>query len=85
MRKSLGSPEDLNVMPSYLGRLFRLTYYGYDSFNYNDYTRNLKDHTEREAMWKKCRDHMGMHMVRDADSDRKQRQQYSNHLLPPDE
>lgn len=85
MRKSLGGPEDLSVMPSYLGHLFRVVYYGYDDFDYDALLQNLRDHTEREAVYKKCRDHMGMHMVPDADNDRIHRQQYSTHLLPHDE
>ncbi len=84
MRKSLGSPDDLSVMPSYLGHLFRLVYFGYDNFDYDAYLSNSEDHSMRDAAWKKCRDHMGMHMTPDADNDRIQRQQYSKHLLPED-
>ena len=85
MRKSLGAPEDLSVMPSYLGHLFRLVYFGYDDFDYDALTRNAGDRQGAEAAWSKCRAHMGMHSVPDVDQERVQRQQYSKHLLPPDE
>lgn len=81
MRKQLGSPEDLERMPSYLGHVFRLTYYGHDSFDYAKLINAASD-GERDASWQKCREQLGMHMVPDPDYDALHRQQYTKHHLP---
>ena len=81
MRKQLGSPEDLDVMPSYLGRVFRLAYYGYDSFDYAKWIDVATDE-ERDSAWNKCRSQLGMHSVPDEDYDREHRQQFTTHHLP---
>ncbi len=82
MRKHLGTPEDLDVMPSYLGHIFRLSYYGSDNFDYGKYLKSGSTDEERDASWKKCRDHMGMYMTPDPDYEREHRQQYTRHHLP---
>ena len=35
MRKNLNDPSDLNKMPSFLGRVFRIALYGTDDFDYS--------------------------------------------------
>jgi hypothetical protein len=88
MRKQLGSPEDLDKLPSYLGHIFRLSYYGYDSFNYEQHINAVSGSTEvekdleRDRVWKKCRDEMGMYGIPDRNYELQHRQQYSRHHLP---
>lgn len=72
MRKTLNSPQDLEVMPSLLGRVLRIALYGHDSFDYEPLLRAPEE--EKLSAWKKCRDAMGMHATYDADD--KSRQQY---------
>lgn len=77
MRKNLASPKDLDFMPSFLGHLFRMAYYGYDDFSYlhNWYNTSV---AEKNELWKSCRDHFGMHMTPDADDN--SRQQYISNI-----
>ena len=78
MRKALGSPDDLNKLPSLLGRIFRIAMYGKDSFDYTALYRATV--AEKNAAWKVCRDGMGMHSGPDRDTstvdDGSSRQQY---------
>ncbi len=86
MRKALNAPEDLQYLPSYLGHIFRLVYFGYDDFDYARLlSRQTQDHSLRDQAWKQCRDHMGMHSTPDEGNDRIHRQQYTKHLLLPEE
>lgn len=59
LRKHLNSPADLEKMPSFLGHVFRLAYYGKDDF---DYTA-LKDGSDalRLDKYKTCREFLGMY------------------------
>lgn len=74
LRKALGSPEDLNKMPSLLGRIFRIALYGYDTFDYSPFING--DSSMKQAAWKSCKDHLGMHFTPDIDD--KTRQQYTD-------
>jgi hypothetical protein len=78
MRKSLGSPQDLDKLPSLLGRIFRIALYGRDSFDYT--TPYGASEETKLAAWKSCRDAMGMHSVPERDvstvEDGSTRQQY---------
>lgn len=73
MRKQLSSPADLQYMPSFLGHVFRLAYFGYDDYNYDQAAK--LDVEGKHALWSKCRSHFGMHSVPDRDD--KSRQQYT--------
>lgn len=59
LRKQLQSPEDLNVMPSFLGHVFRLIYYGYDDFDYQAVWKASAD--DKLKAYRQCRDRLGMH------------------------
>lgn len=78
MRKSLGSPADLDKLPSLLGRIFRIALYGRDNFDYQSLVAATPD--TKLAAWKSCRDAMGMHSVPERDvstpEDGSTRQQY---------
>ena len=81
MRKNLGSPADLNKLPSYLGHVFRSALNdGVDSFDYQSlHTVGAGEQQEAvklrmEKAWAECRDAMGMHMPPDLSST--DRQQY---------
>ncbi len=76
MRKHLGSPDDLQKMPSLLGRIFRIALYGRDDFNYAQFFSGVATDETRNAAWKTCRDHLGMHSTPDPDD--KNRQQYTS-------
>jgi hypothetical protein len=74
MRKSLSSPSQFEKMPSYLGHLFRLSYYQEDNYPYSDVI--LKYNVEeKNKLFQQCRDHFGLHSVPDRD-DKETRQQY---------
>ena len=81
MRKQLGAPEDLESLPSYLGHVFRLAYFGFDSFDYSSLLSSVDD-SSRDQQYGKCRAAMGMHSTPDKDYENTHRQQYSKHHLP---
>ncbi len=71
----LKSPEDLQMMPSLLGRIFRIALYGRDDFNYQQYLeQSAAGDAVRNTAWKTCRDHLSMHATQDPND--KKRQQY---------
>ena len=72
LRKSLGGPQDLDKMPSILGRIFRIALYGVDDYDYTSLV-TATDEVKLTA-WKKCRDSFGMHATYDFDDT--SRQQY---------
>lgn len=74
LRKHLSGPEDLNKLPSLLGRIFRIALYGHDSFDYTPYVTGSNE--AKQSAWKACKDHLGMHLTIDPDD--KSRQQYTN-------
>ena len=65
MRKNLGSPEDLNKLPSLLGRIFRIALYGYDDFDYASLFH--ADANTKLSAWKACKEGMGMYAVPERD------------------
>jgi len=78
MRKSLGSPKDFDYMPSFLGHVFRMAYYGHDDFPYEQHWYNTTV-GEKNHIWKSCRDHFGMHLTPDRDDN--SRQQYIDNFV----
>lgn len=74
LRKHLSGPDDLKKMPSLLGRIFRIALYGHDSFDYSPFVTGGND--VRQAVWKGCKEHLGMHLT--VDPDDKSRQQYTD-------
>lgn len=73
LRKSLSGPTDLEFMPSLLGHIFRIAYYGFDKYDYK--TALEASVVEKDKLWKNCRHHFGMHSVPDQYD--KSRQQYT--------
>lgn len=73
MRKYLSSPEDLEKMPSLLGRIFRIAIWGKDNYDYSRYYSMSNE--EKSAVWDTCRNTLGMHATPDVDD--KSRQQYT--------
>ncbi|RYH30465.1 hypothetical protein EON65_05100 [archaeon] len=79
LRRQLNSPDELAKMPSYLGHIFRLAYYGQDDFDYE--ALHAASEAERLAAYTKCREFLGMHTPPDQLQDHEQhlpwfRQQY---------
>jgi hypothetical protein len=74
LRKQLGNPNDLQHLPSFLGHIFRIAYYGIDHYDYTNSTL-LSSSEEKLQMWQKCRNLLGMYNVPDKDD--KSRQQYT--------
>jgi hypothetical protein len=72
LRKNLGGPQDLENMPSFLGRIFRIAMYGVDNFDYLQLVKATDD--AKLDAWKKCRNAFGMHATYDFDDT--SRQQY---------
>ena len=69
MRKNLGSPIDLNDLPSLLGHYFRLAYYHQDTFDYGSLvTLSTED---KMKLWTSCKNKFGIHYTPNDD-----RQQY---------
>lgn len=75
MRKNLHNVQQFDSMPSYLGRIFRISYYQSDNFPYgkvvNEYSLEQKN-----ALFKACRDQFGMHSRPEKESLEENRQQY---------
>ncbi len=64
MRDTLKSPEDLQKMPSLLGRIFRIALYGHDDFNYQQYLkRSIAGHEVRNSAWATCTKLLGLHQA----------------------
>lgn len=78
MRKSLGGPQDLEKMPSFLGHLFRLAFFGVDSFDY-DHMLKAKEDSVRVQAYQACRNHLGMYMPQEGYG------RLSNSAVPPSE
>lgn len=66
MRKSLGSPDDLNRLPSLLGRIYRIALYGRDTYDYSHLISATTE--ERNQAWQQCREAMGMYSVPERDT-----------------
>jgi hypothetical protein len=66
MRKSLGSPDDLQRLPSLLGRIFRIALFGRDLFDYEALVAAPAE--SKLQAWKTCRENMGMYSVPERDS-----------------
>jgi hypothetical protein len=96
LRKNLG-PDDLDRMPSFLGRIFRVALQdGVDTFDYTNIYElydNAAKNREAELKaalehWSQCRDMLGMHTPLDTVESRRQkkhpaeRQQYVRAELP---
>ena len=63
LRKWLGGPQDFSFMPSWLGRVFRLsTYRGDDSYDYtvNEALYDKGDTKKALQLWNDCRGNLGM-------------------------
>jgi len=73
MRKNLSDERDLSIMPSLLGRIFRIAVFGYDDFDYESVVKS--DSKQKKTAWKACRDLLGMHSTPDKDD--RSRQQYT--------
>jgi hypothetical protein len=80
IRRNLRGPEDLQLIPSLLGGLFRraISVTAEDTFDYASLVRASND--VKLAAWKKCRDHLGMYSNPDDRSayvsGKSERQQY---------
>jgi hypothetical protein len=70
MRKTLGSPMDLENLPSLLGRIFRIALYGKDDYNYAQWTDEHSGSSveQKNAAWKRCRDSLGMYYAPEAEN-----------------
>jgi hypothetical protein len=58
IRKNLKSPEDLDLMPSLLGGLFRAALTGEDSYDYKSQAESSNQ--QKIETWNKCRAAFGM-------------------------
>jgi hypothetical protein len=81
MRKTLSSPSQFEKMPSYLGHLFRLSYYQQDNYPYSNIILKYSIE-EKYQLFQQCRDQFGMHSIPDRD-DKETRQQYIRWSNPP--
>jgi hypothetical protein len=61
MRKNLRGPDDLKLMPSLLGGIFRrsISSNGHDSFDYAALV--AASNADKLAAWAACRSHLGMY------------------------
>ncbi len=65
MRKSLGSPDDLQRLPSLLGRILRIALYGWDNYDYEGLIAASAE--AKLQAWKSCKEGMGMYSVPERD------------------
>lgn len=87
LRQWLGGPQDFAFMPSWLGRIFRLsTYKGQDDYDYAKNERLLESGDTQTAlkMWEECRGQLGMNtpVLRSAWGAAHERQQLVARHLP---
>jgi hypothetical protein len=67
MRKNLNDPKQVNdLLPSFLGRLFRQAMNNADDFNYDALL--TASHKHRLEVWQSCRTAMGMHYAPENDN-----------------
>ena len=63
IRRWLGGPQDFNFMPSWLGRIFRLSAYnGNDNYDYTTIEALYESGDTKKALkiWNYCRENLGM-------------------------
>ena len=68
MRKHLSSIPDLNLMPSFLGSIFRKAVFGIDNFDYNKLINGSNE--EKMNSWNQCRTNMGIFSVPDINAEK---------------
>jgi hypothetical protein len=71
LRKQLTGPADLAQLPSFLGHVFRVAYWGYDAYDYKALFADSED--KRLQAYRACRNFLGMHTPPDQLSAQEQR------------